>query len=100
MAVYTKEIALNFGFNVFRAIGVLECVVSLFIMKARWTDANDHDGLAVASKREFQKAGQFTVTIWDMLFLLGGIAEGVDAISQCQKRPVDVGALKGCTNSI
>lgn len=73
-------------------IGVLEGVVRLVVVSTRRRDANDHDGLAVSTERLLEESSKFRISIGDMP-TLPRIAEGVDAVSEGEQGPVDVGSF-------
>lgn len=76
---------------VLRSVRVHQRVSGLVPVPVSGRDVGDHDGVAVARERVLQQTGQLGVTIVDVLGL--AFREGVDAVAQGQKRPIDVGTL-------
>lgn len=99
MTVDIVDIPRNFGLNVLRSVCVTQSILGLVKMLTGWTDADDHDCSAIATKGEFQQTGEFRISVRHMISL-ARVAKRIDAASQGKQRLVDVGSFKEALPSI
>ena len=81
-------------------VGVFESIDGLLEAEHAGTDIDDHNGLAVAAQAVFEHACELGVPVvheralFYAHYLLGLVAERVDAVGQRQQRAVDLGPLE------
>lgn len=92
MTVDRNDVPDRLGLDLLGAVGVLKRVVRFVVMRARRTDADDHDSLAVPAERLLEQSSELRVAIRNVT-AFARIAEGVDAVAERKKRTIDVCAF-------
>ena len=102
MILHIQHVPLNRSFNIFRSIRILKRVMCVLVVTGRWWYVCDHDGSAVTSEAVFQEAGQFGVTVGDVVCLVfwDVFVQHGDAVAECQQWLVDVRTLNHSDASV
>lgn len=99
MAVDIEDVLGDLGLDVLRPICVPQGVLCLIKVRTGGADANNHDGLAVSTEREFQQSCELRVSVRHVV-ALPLVAQGVDTASQGEQRLVDVGTFRQTLASV
>lgn len=84
MIFYVKDISLDVCLDVFGSVGILERIVGVFIVGARWGNVRNHDCPAIATERIFEKPSQLGVAKGNVIRLPLGIVlmQHIDTVAE------------------